>query len=72
MPSIAVLTEVCDFFRELRLGPRNHTHREGDVCGTESPVNLRGASPTSDGRRDVVPEKEGSTFATGAMVMCTV
>lgn len=48
------------------------THREGDACGaTDSPVNLRGPSPTSDGRLDVV-EKEGSTFATGAIVMCTV
>jgi hypothetical protein len=70
-PSVAVLTGVYRSFRAAETKTTESTHREGDVCGTESLVNLRGASPTSDGRRDVL-ENEGSTFATGAIVMCTV
>jgi len=72
-PSVVVLMGVCEHSRGAGIsGKTELTHREGDVCGTvASLANLRGPSPTSDGRRDEL-ENDESTFATGAMVMCTV
>jgi len=71
---VAVLMAACKplYGRPEFYKIREWTHREGDVCETaESFANLRGPSPTNDGRLDVL-ENDESTFATGAMVMCTV
>jgi hypothetical protein len=71
--SVVVIMGACERSKGTGTSEKPEpTHREGDVCGTtESLGNLRGLSPTSDGRRDEL-ENDESTFATGAIVMCTV